>query len=232
MTIDVIIPALNEEQSIGFVLRDIPKHLSRTIYVTDNGSSDRTVEVAQSEGAKVLYQARRGYGSACLKAMDAIASLPSNQKPDAVAFLDADYSDHPAELVLLVRKLEESQADLVIGSRVLGKAQKGSLTTVQRFGNRLSTWLIEKLFGYHFTDLGPFRIIRYDALLKLNMQDPDYGWTVEMQVKAAQHKLMATEVPVSYKKRIGKSKVSGTIRGIFGAGSKILFIIFKTYVKG
>lgn len=232
MTIDVIIPALNEEQSIGFVLEDLPKHLIRTVYVTDNGSSDRTVEIALAKGATVLHQARRGYGAACLKALDSIASLPIGLKPDAVAFLDADYSDNPKELILLAEKLEESQVDLVIGSRVLGTAQKGALTTVQKFGNRLSTWLIERLFGYHFTDLGPFRIIRYEALLKLNMKDLDYGWTVEMQVKAAIHKLKTAELPVNYKKRIGKSKVSGTIRGIFGAGSKILFIIFKTYVKG
>lgn len=232
MTIDVIIPALNEEQSIGLVLQQLPKSLIRNIYVADNGSRDRTAEIAISMGAIVVYQSRRGYGSACLKALESIDALDELDKPHAIAFLDADFSDHPEDLFLMARTLEENDADLIIGSRVLGNAEKGSLTTVQRFGNSLATRLIKLLYGYHFTDLGPFRLIRYSALKKLKMQDADYGWTVEMQVKAAICKLKTIEVPVYYKKRIGKSKVSGTLRGVLGAGSKILFIIFKTYVKG
>ncbi|MBK8955981.1 MAG: glycosyltransferase family 2 protein [Saprospiraceae bacterium] len=232
MTIDVIIPALNEEKSIGLVLQHLTRNLLRTIYVVDNGSTDRTGQIAALHGAIVLVQPRRGYGSACLKALEYISNLPESQKPDVIAFLDADFSDDPQDLIRMINKLKDNELDLVIGSRVLGHAEKGSLTTVQRFGNSLSTWLIKKLFSYSFTDLGPFRLIRYQALLKLGMKDPDYGWTVEMQVKAALQKLKTAEVPVNYKKRIGKSKVSGTIRGIFGAGSKILYIIFKSYVKG
>lgn len=230
MTVDVIIPALNEQGSIGLVLEALPRHLIRNVYVCDNGSSDRTAEVAASHGAIVVCEPRRGYGSACLKALDAVAR--NDSLPNVVAFLDADFSDDPAELILLLDHLESKHLDLVVGSRVLGNADPGSLTPVQRFGNALSTLLIRWLFGYRYTDLGPFRVIRYDRLLQLNMTDPDFGWTVEMQVKAAKLKMRVGELPVRYRKRVGKSKVSGTLSGAMGAGSKILYTIFKSYVKG
>ncbi|MCC6753025.1 MAG: glycosyltransferase family 2 protein [Saprospiraceae bacterium] len=230
MTVDVVIPALNEQASVGLVLQALPHPIIRTVYVCDNGSTDRTAEMAASHGARVVSEMRRGYGSACLKALDAIAR--SKSPPDVVAFLDADFSDDPAELVTLLDHLEQNQLDLVIGSRVLGNADPGSLTPVQRFGNALSTLLIRWLFNYRFTDLGPFRVIRYDRLLQLNMSDPDFGWTVEMQVKAAKHQLRVGELPVRYRKRLGTSKVSGTLRGALGAGLKILYTIFKSYVKG
>lgn len=231
MTVDVIIPVLNEEHSIVNVLNDIPQHLVRNIYVVDNGSTDRTKEFATDHGAIVLTETRRGYGSACLKGIQFIVENKQTTVPDAIAFLDGDYSDYPEEIEQLIQVLEIENMDMVIGSRVLGLSQPGSLTAVQKFGNALSTVLIKYLFGYHFTDLGPFRIIRFDRLMQLNMTDPDYGWTVEMQIKAAKLKLKVKEVPVSYRNRIGISKVSGTVRGVIGAGSKILYTIFKSFVK-
>lgn len=231
MTVDVIIPVLNEEHSIVNVINDIPQHLVRNIYVVDNGSTDRTKEFATDHGAIVLTETRRGYGSACLKGIQFIVENKQTTTPDAIAFLDGDYSDYPEEIEQLIHVLEIENMDMVIGSRVLGRSQPGSLTAVQKFGNALSTVLIKYLFGYHFTDLGPFRIIRFDRLMQLNMTDPDYGWTVEMQIKAAKLKLKIKEVPVSYRKRIGISKVSGTVRGVIGAGSKILYTIFKSFVK-
>lgn len=232
MTVDVIIPVLNEELSIAHVLNDIPNGLVRNIYVVDNGSVDKTREYAALQGAIVLIESKRGYGAACLKGIRHIVENKQETVPEAIVFLDGDYSDYPEEISKLIHMLNDENMDLVIGSRVLGKCEPGSLTTVQKFGNALSTKLIKYLFGYHFTDLGPFRIVRFDRLMQLNMSDQDYGWTVEMQIKAAKQKLKVKEVPVSYRKRIGKSKVSGTIRGIFGAGSKILYTIFKSFVKG
>ncbi|PJZ55894.1 glycosyltransferase family 2 protein [Leptospira barantonii] len=228
LSISVVIPALNEEKSIPFVLKDlhaIEELNLQEIIVIDNGSKDKTALVASSHGATVLYEGERGYGAACLKGLERI--FQSANPPDLVAFLDADYSDSPAELVLLLGRLFDSQADLVIGSRTLGKSEKGSLLPVQKFGNWLSTTLIRILYGIRFTDLGPFRLIRSDSLRKLNMQDRNFGWTVEMQVKAAKYGLRCAEVGVSYKKRIGYSKVSGTVLGSIRAGWKILYTIGK-----
>lgn len=229
MTIDVIIPVLNEEQSIGMVLHALADMPVRKVYVCDNGSIDRTADIAREKGAEVVNEPRKGYGSACLRGLREISK---NSLPDVVVFIDGDFSDDPSEMLLLIRKLDEEKLDLVLGSRVLGNPEPGSLTSVQIFGNALATFLIRLFWGYRFTDLGPFRAIRYSSLLKLKMEDPDYGWTVEMQIKAAKYKMRCSEIPVSYRKRIGKSKVSGTMKGVLGAGSKILYIIFKTFVKG
>ncbi|MEP7195129.1 MAG: glycosyltransferase family 2 protein [Saprospiraceae bacterium] len=225
MIIDVVIPVLNEEESIGLVLAELPHDKIRNIIVCDNGSTDRTVEIALANGATVVHQTIKGYGAACLKAMDYISD--QIQSPDIVLYIDGDYSDYPSEAINILEPLIIENYDLVIGSRVLGKSEKGSLTKVQNFGNWLSTKLIHLLYNYKFTDLGPFRAIRYQAYKKLNMKDQNFGWTVEMQVKAAKYKLLCKELPVSYKKRLGKSKVSGTIVGSIMAGYKILYTIFK-----
>ena len=223
--IDVIIPAFNEEHSIAKVIAEIPVGLVREIIVCDNNSTDKTSEAARSAGATSLLATRQGYGSACLKGIEYIGS--KSVKPDIVVFLDGDYSDYPAEMRSIVRPIIEDDYDLVIGSRALGKLEKGSMQPQQVFGNWLATTLIKFIYNYSFTDLGPFRAISYEALKKIDMVDKDFGWTVEMQVKAAKYKLRATEVPVNYRKRIGKSKVSGTIKGTFMAGQKILWTIFK-----
>ncbi|TGK25640.1 glycosyltransferase family 2 protein [Leptospira yasudae] len=231
-SVSVVIPALNEEKSIPFVLKDlrsIPGLDLREIIVVDNGSIDDTKNAAASNGAVVLQESQRGYGAACWKGLERIFNSPA--LPDLIAFVDADYSDSPSELILLTQALLDHNADLVIGSRVLGNSQKGSLMPVQRFGNRLATTLIRILYGMKFTDLGPFRVIRSDILKKLNMQDRNFGWTVEMQIKAAKLGLRCVEVPVSYKKRIGVSKVSGTISGSIRAGWKILYTIGKLHSK-
>ena len=218
--IAVVIPALDEEQAIGKVLRDIPEGASQVV-VVDNGSRDRTAEVARGLGAEVVAEPRRGYGQACLTG---IAQL---DRPDIVVFLDGDYSDYPEEMSALVAPLLTGEADLVIGSRTLGQREKGALLPQARFGNWLSTLLIRLLFGVSFTDLGPFRALRFDALQRLAMQDRDFGWTVEMQVKAARLGLRAVEVPVRYRRRIGTSKITGTLSGTLLAGHKILWTIFR-----
>jgi len=223
--IDVIIPAYNEEKSISLVLGDIPKNLVREVIVCNNNSKDQTAEVAQKAGATVVLQTKKGYGSACLKGMEHIQNKAI--KPDIVVFLDADYSDHPEELADLIRPILEDDMDMVIGSRALGQMEEGSMTPQQVFGNWLATNLIRLFYNYQFTDLGPFRAIKYDKLIELNMQDPDFGWTVEMQVKAAKMKFGCIEIPVTYRKRIGVSKISGTIKGTILAGHKILWTIFK-----
>lgn len=225
--VDVIIPALNEAASIGKVVAAIPKHLVRDVIVCDNGSTDATAQVATEAGAVVVRAAQRGYGSACLAGMAHIAHRPVAQQPGIVVFLDADYSDYPEEMPLLLAPILKEGQDMVIGSRALGVSEAGSMTLPQRFGNWLATRLIRWRFGYRFTDLGPFRAIRYDCLLDLQMQDPNYGWTVEMQIKAAKQKRPCKEIPVSYRRRIGQSKVSGTIKGTILAGCKILWTIFK-----
>ncbi|MFZ2898993.1 MAG: glycosyltransferase family 2 protein [Saprospiraceae bacterium] len=225
--VDVIIPAFNEEKSIGKVLNDIPSDLARHILVCDNASTDRTAEAACSAGATVLREPRKGYGSACLKGIAYLKALPPEEQPDIVVFLDGDYSDYPGEMPQVVAPILESGMDLVIGSRALGRLEKGAMQPQQIFGNWLATTLIRWIYGYHFTDLGPFRAVRFDRLLEMDMQDPDFGWTVEMQVRAAKMRLRCTEVPVNYRQRIGVSKVSGTIRGTFLAGHKILWTIFK-----
>ena len=225
--IDVIIPAYNEEESIGFVVSDISKELVRDIIVCNNNSKDRTAEVAKKEGAIVVDQARPGYGSACLKGMEYIAAKPKSEQPDIVVFIDGDYSDYGEEMIDVVRPIIDEDYDMVIGSRALGASEKGAMQAQQIFGNWLATSLIRLFYKYEFTDLGPFRAMKYDKLLALEMADPDFGWTVEMQVKAAKMKMRCIEVPVRYRIRIGVSKVSGTIRGTILAGHKILWTIFK-----
>jgi glycosyltransferase involved in cell wall biosynthesis len=225
--IDVIIPAYNEERSIGSVIQDIPKEWVRDVLVCNNASTDRTAEVAQEAGATVLHQPLKGYGNACLKGMEYLTNKPLPEQPDIVVFLDGDYSDYPQELPNVVRPILEQNMDMVIGSRALGDLESGAMQPQQIFGNWLATNLIQLLYNYHFTDLGPFRAIRWEALKALEMADKNFGWTVEMQVKAAKQKLRCTEVPVNYRKRIGVSKVSGTVKGTFMAGYKILWTIFK-----
>jgi glycosyltransferase involved in cell wall biosynthesis len=218
-TVCVIIPALNEEKALPLVLQAIPRWVARVI-VADNGSTDATADVARTHGAQVVHVPQRGYGRACLAA---IAALPV--ETDVVVFLDGDASDAPEEMAVLLAPLANGMADFVIGSRVLGERERGSLTPQQIFGNALACLLMRLIWGARFTDLGPFRAIRASTLRQLQMADKNYGWTVEMQIKAAQHGIPSTEVPVSYKRRIGVSKVSGTVRGVIGAGTKILYVI-------
>jgi glycosyltransferase involved in cell wall biosynthesis len=217
----VIIPVLNEEQSIGLVLGDIPANLVQDVIVVDNGSTDRTAEVATSLGARVFSAPIRGYGNACLCGIAAV------KEPDVVVFLDGDFSDYPEEISLLLQPIALNKADLVIGSRTLGSREKGALPGHAQFGNQLASLLIRLFFGHRFTDLGPFRAIRYRSLLELKMEDRTWGWTVEMQIKASRQKLRIVEVPVSYRKRIGKSKISGTVIGSVKAGTKIIWTILK-----
>ncbi len=219
----VIIPALNEEKAIAKVISDIPKVVTE-IVVVDNGSLDRTSVVARNAGATVLKESRAGYGYACLKGINHLKD--KQQDGDIIVFLDGDYSDYPEELTSLVAPIEKGNYDLVIGTRNNPLLQKGALTPQQRFGNALATRLMALFYGGKFTDLGPFRAISFEALDRLNMQDKTYGWTVEMQLKALKHKLEYTEVPVTYRPRIGESKVSGTIKGTIMAGYKILGWIF------
>lgn len=218
-SIAVIIPVLNEEASIGKVIQDIPPWVD-DIIVVDNGSTDDTAQVAMHRGARVVSEPQRGYGAACLRGMAALNA------PDIVVFLDGDHSDHPEEMPLLVDPVIQGDVDLMIGSRVRGEREPGALTPQAAFGNWLATRLIRLFWGIQYTDLGPFRAIRYRTLRQLGMADRDYGWTVEMQIKAALHTVAADEVPVSYRKRAGVSKVSGTVRGVIGAGYKILSTIF------
>ncbi len=221
----VVIPAYNEEASIGKVVAEIPKDLVSEIVVCNNNSSDRTAEVARKAGARVVDQPKPGYGNACLKGLEYVRTKARNE--DIVVFLDGDYSDYPEEMPLVIAPLREGKADLVIGSRALGNREKGAMMPQQEFGNWLATFLIRKLYKVHFTDLGPFRAIRWEMLEQIHMVDTNYGWTVEMQVKAAKMGLKCVEVPVNYKKRIGVSKVTGTIKGTIMAGYKILWTIFK-----
>lgn len=224
--VKVIIPALNEEKAIGLVIDEIPAYVEEVI-VADNNSTDRTAAVAREHGAKVVFQPNSGYGNACLKAMEYIEAQA--EKPKVIVFLDGDHSDHPSEMDELLKPITDHQVDMVIGSRNLGKADSGSLTPQQLFGNWLATFLLKLIYGVKYTDLGPFRAIRYESLLQLEMCDRNYGWTVEMQIKAAKHGLRTCEVPVSYRNRIGESKVSGTIKGSLMAGYKIIKTLF-TYI--
>lgn len=219
--IDVIIPALNEEQALPLVLQDLPRPLVRRVVVADNGSSDATAQVARAHGAEVAHEPERGYGAACLKALAQLAADP----PEIVVFLDGDYSDHPSELVSLIEPILAGDADLVIGSRARGRQERGALSPQQRVGNAIACRALRFLYKVRYTDLGPFRAIRWETLQELGMQDRNYGWTVEMQIKAAQRGVAYHEVPVSYRQRIGVSKVSGTIRGSLGAGIKILWLL-------
>jgi glycosyltransferase involved in cell wall biosynthesis len=222
-TIAVIIPAFNEEQSIGKVINAISTQLVQRIIVVNNGSTDNTIEVAEGAGAIVLTENRKGYGWACLAGIDFLRNDP----PEIVVFLDGDFSDFPEEIPVVIQPILKEEMDMVIGSRVLGKREKGSLMPQQIAGNWLATRLIKLFYGASFTDLGPFRAVKFDKLLALEMSDKTYGWTIEMQLKAAKKKYRFCEVPVNYKKRIGVSKVSGTIKGTLLAGIKIIFAVFK-----
>ncbi len=223
--IDVIIPAFNEEQAIANVIGDIPKSLVREVVVCNNASTDNTAAVASACGATVVDEPRAGYGQACLAGLSYLRA--KEVQPDIVVFLDGDYSDYPEEMENLINPMIKDSLDLVIGSRASGQSQQGAMMPQQVFGNWLATKLISMIYGYKFTDLGPFRAITWQALNRINMVDTNYGWTVEMQVKAAKHKLTYTEVPVTYRVRIGTSKVSGTIKGTIMAGYKILWTIAK-----
>lgn len=226
--IKVIIPAYNEAGSIAMVINDIPQYVNEVI-VVNNNSTDNTAEVAQNAGATVLFESNMGYGFACLKGMEHIAS--QLEKPDILVFMDGDYSDYPEELTKLITPIIEKNIDFVVGARVKALQEKDSMTPQQHFGNWLATTLMRRLFGAKFTDLGPFRAIKYEKLLDLKMQDKTYGWTIEMQLKAIKQDLTYIEIPVKYKKRIGVSKVSGTIKGSIFAGAKILSWIFKYSFK-
>ncbi|OSY87152.1 glycosyl hydrolase [Tenacibaculum holothuriorum] len=226
--IKVIIPAYNEEDSIANVINDIPSIVNEVIVVSNN-STDNTEENAKNAGATVLKENRRGYGYACLKGMDYVAKQET--KPDIIVFLDGDYSDYPEQLTEIVNPIINDNLDFVIGARVQRLREQGSMTPQQIFGNWLATFLMKLFFGAKFTDLGPFRAIKYDKLLALNMEDKTYGWTVEMQLKALKQKLSYVEIPVKYRNRIGVSKVSGTVKGSILAGVKILGWIFKYSFK-
>lgn len=228
----VLIPALDEEPALPVVLASIPRSGAgwrvSSVVVVDNGSSDRTADVARAAGATVVTEPRRGYGSACLAGLAHLRSAP----PDVVVFLDADHSDDASQIPELIAPILTTDAQLVIGSRMLGASEAGALTPVQRFGNRLATGLLGLLYGLPATDLGPFRAVRWVALEALAMRDRDFGWTVEMQARAARAGLATVEVPVRYRRRIGRSKISGTLAGALGAGWKILFTIARVRAGG
>jgi cellulose synthase/poly-beta-1,6-N-acetylglucosamine synthase-like glycosyltransferase len=219
----VVIPALNEAGSIGQVLSHIPAVFRENVIVADNGSVDKTAEIAKKQGAIVVHAHRRGYGSACLAGIERARAL----NPDIYIFLDADYSDFPEDMTSLVQQLLDQKLDLIIGSRTRGLAEPGSLLPQAIFGNWLSTRLLGWRYGYQFSDLGPFRAIRAEALEKIGMRDPDFGWTMEMQIKCLRHRLRVGEIPVRYRKRVGKSKITGTLKGTIAAGVKILWTLAR-----
>jgi len=223
LRVAVIIPAMNEEQSIGRVIADIPTWVT-DIIVADNGSTDNTAAIAERAGAKVVPAAIRGYGSACL------AGIAAAENADILVFIDGDFSDYPQQMHALVQPIAENRADMVIGSRTLGNRQRGSLTIQQRFGGALACKLMWWLWSVRYTDLGPFRAISRAALLQLRMDDLNFGWTVQMQIRAAVAGLRTMEVPVDYRRRIGQSKISGTLRGVVMAGYKILYTIGKEFL--
>jgi glycosyltransferase involved in cell wall biosynthesis len=246
VTFDVVIPALDEEGPLARVLAGLPRPgeavdaregpgapaspcTLRAVVVADNGSRDRTADVARAAGARVVSEPRRGYGAACRAALAALRPDP----PAVVVFLDADHSDDPSDLPALLAPLAAGWADLVVGSRTLGVMEPGAFTPVQAFGNALAPALLRLLWGARVTDLGPFRAIRWEALERLRMRDRDYGWTVEMQARAFSSGLRVAEVPVAYRRRrLGRSKVSGTLRGVWGAGTKILWTIARVRLGG
>ncbi len=219
--VSVIIPAFNEEESIGRVLLALPQNLIHEIIVVDNNSTDNTAQVAREHGARVVAENRRGYGSACLKG---IAELDN---PDIVVFLDGDFSDYPEEIVKLLAPIESGAMDFVLGSRMILPQSRLALLPQSRYGNQLAVFLMRLFFHHQYTDLGPFRAIRYDSLKAIAMQDTNFGWTVEMQIKAVKKGLRIMEIPVQYRERIGVSKITGTISGTFKAGTKIIYTIFK-----
>ncbi len=226
--IDVVIPAFNEEASLPLVLAAIPRPPVDRVIVVDNNSTDGTARVAQKGDAIVVEESRPGYGSACL---GGLAHLRRHRPPDIVVFLDADFSDHPEELPRLIDPILGNQADLVIGSRTLGQREAGALLPQARAGNLIACWLIRLLYGHRYTDLGPFRAIRWESLEDLAMNDPDFGWTAEMQVKALKRGLRTVDVPVSYRKRIGVSKITGTVKGTVLAGYKILWTVLRYSIR-
>ncbi|CAM1349275.1 glycosyltransferase family 2 protein [Tenacibaculum insulae] len=227
-SIKVIIPAYNEQDSIGLVINDIPSIVDEIIVISNN-STDATEVNAKNAGATVLQESKKGYGYACLKGMEYITN--QKNKPDIIVFLDGDYSDYPEQLTELVAPIINDNIDFVIGARVKKLREQGAMTPQQIFGNWLATFLMKLFFGAKFTDLGPFRAIKYNKLLALNMEDKTYGWTVEMQLKALKQKFTYTEIPMKYRNRIGVSKVSGTVKGSIFAGVKILSWIFKYSFK-
>lgn len=224
--VTVVIPALNEEDSLPLVLAAIPSEIVDEVIVVDNGSTDKTAEVARQGGARVVREDERGYGAACL------AGLAAIERTDVVVFLDGDFADDPGELGRVVAPILDGEADMVIGSRVLGAREPGALLPHARFGNWLAVSLIRLFWGQRFTDLGPFRAVRSSSLEGLNMRDRSFGWTVEMQIEAARQGLRCREVPVSYRRRVGVSKISGTVRGTVMAGSIILWTVFKKLCQG
>ncbi len=219
--ISVILPAYNEEASIGLVLNDLPRDTLHEIIVVDNNSTDNTAQAARKHGAKVVQEKRQGYGSACLKGISEL------NDPDIVVFLDADYSDFPEEIAQLIEPLVDDKMDFVLGSRMILPESRKALLPQARYGNKLAVFLIKLFFGHGFTDLGPFRAIRYDSLKAIDMRDKDFGWTVEMQIKAVKHRLRIQEIPVRYRERVGISKITGTVSGTIKAGSKIIYTILK-----
>ena len=228
LSVIVIIPAYNEEKSIARVIEEIPS-LVGEIIVVNNCSTDKTALVSEKAGATVLTESRMGYGYACLKGIEYAAQ--KKEQPDIVVFLDGDYSDYPNELLKIIAPIERNEVDFVVGARIRALRQDGSMTPQQVFGNWLACFLMRRLYKSTFTDLGPFRAIRWKTLLSLKMSDKTYGWTVEMQLKILRKKIKYQEIPVSYKKRIGVSKVSGTIKGTIFAGIKIIGWIFKHYLS-
>lgn len=227
-TIKVIIPAYNEQDSIGLVIQDIPS-IVQEIIVVSNASTDLTDEVAKKAGATVLRENTPGYGNACLKGLEYVAN--SSDKTDIIVFLDGDYSDYPEQLTEIIKPIIDEDYDMVIGARDKRFRESGSMTFPQIFGNWLATTLMRLFFKAKFTDLGPFRAMKYSSLLELQMEDKTYGWTVEMQLKVLKKKMKYIEVPVKYRNRIGVSKVSGTVKGAIFAGIKILSWIFKYSFK-
>lgn len=226
--IKVIIPAYNEQDSIAHVVNDIPKIVDEIIVISNN-STDKTELNAKNAGATVLTETKKGYGYACLKGLDYISKQKT--KPDIIVFLDGDYSDYPEQLTEIIAPIINKDIDFVLGARVEKLRERGSMTPQQVFGNWLATFLMKLFFGAKFSDLGPFRAIKYDKLLALEMEDKTYGWTVEMQLKVLKQKMTYKEIPVKYRNRIGVSKVSGTVKGTIFAGIKILSWIFKYSFK-
>tara|TARA_B100000315_G_scaffold138699_1_gene127765 strand:- start:2524 stop:3261 length:738 start_codon:yes stop_codon:yes gene_type:complete len=219
----IVIPAFNEEKSIPLVIGDIPKTLSHDLVVVNNGSFDKTEKICNDIGIKVINESRKGYGRACLKGIDYFKS----KSPDIIVFLDADYSDFPQEILSLINSITNDHYDFVLGSRISGKRESGAILPQALIGNKLALLLIKWFFGFQYRDCGPLRAIRFQKLLEMNMQDPTFGWNVEMQAKAVIHNLRINEVPVSYRKRIGLSKITGTFSGTVRAGIKIIYTILK-----